>query len=535
MKIGYVAIWIGLASALSASGQVRDEGWRLVLGPSARAEVRGGADAARAVGDAESLWVRRGEAAGDVSSVLLQYDLTDLPLSNTAHAVIYYRGDAEGEGLNPSMAVYGVDPNWASDSVTMNTLPRKRERIFVTTIRDDTAWAVAFFVTDYVRKHFHEGRISFLIEMRSAPGFSKAMRFSEQPWLALAKDQTPLFDFKEIMQPVWEGDRVYNETLLPTSTDGAMARANLAFEPEHVVRVMDYGLKMTYEEGKDYVMEGRTLLLTPDSSIPFLRYDELYSAEEIPGSETLKTLDGGHLLLDAKLINDRQLCVTYDRREPWRGPVPSATDLLPRTLAKLERGESIKVVLFGDSICVGGDSSAKNDRAPYMPIWSTLAAKQLRNHYRSDVDWINPSLGGTISRWGVETVEGLAAFEKPDLAIISFGMNDGAWMSVDEFMANNQRMMDAFRAQNPDVEFILIESVLPNPRWRDLTLMEAYREAALALQGPGLAVADVWGIHAYLLERKTYWDITSNHVNHPNDFMARVYAQVISALLGANN
>ena len=40
-------------------------------------------------------------------------------------------------------------------------------------------------------------------------------------------------------------------------------------------------------------------------------------------------------------------------------------------------------------------------------------------------------------------------------------------------------------------------------------------------------------VHERLLERKNLRDTLSNNVNHPNDFMHRVYAQVaLKTLLG---
>ena len=62
--------------------------------------------------------------------------------------------------------------------------------------------------------------------------------------------------------------------------------------------------------------------------------------------------------------------------------------------------------------------------------------------------------------------------------------------------------------------------------------MIGYLEALKALEGPGVAVADMWSMHGYLLKHKTYWDMTGNHVNHPNDFLVRIYAQTLLATLG---
>ena len=46
------------------------------------------------------------------------------------------------------------------------------------------------------------------------------------------------------------------------------------------------------------------------------------------------------------------------------------------------------------------------------------------------------------------------------------------------------------------------------------------------LKCEGVAVMDVTSVHAALLERKSYRDMTGNNVNHPNDFLSRIYAQV---------
>ncbi|MPN39371.1 hypothetical protein SDC9_186899 [bioreactor metagenome] len=43
----------------------------------------------------------------------------------------------------------------------------------------------------------------------------------------------------------------------------------------------------------------------------------------------------------------------------------------------------------------------------------------------------------------------------------------------------------------------------------------------------GVVVANMTQIHKYILTRKHYRDITGNNVNHPNDFVARMYLQVL--------
>jgi hypothetical protein len=46
----------------------------------------------------------------------------------------------------------------------------------------------------------------------------------------------------------------------------------------------------------------------------------------------------------------------------------------------------------------------------------------------------------------------------------------------------------------------------------------------------GIAVADVTSLWTKALERKTFYDLTGNGVNHPNDFGHRLYAHVLIEL-----
>ena len=39
-------------------------------------------------------------------------------------------------------------------------------------------------------------------------------------------------------------------------------------------------------------------------------------------------------------------------------------------------------------------------------------------------------------------------------------------------------------------------------------------------------------MHSALLEKKRFFDMTGNNVNHPNDFLTSVYAQTILRILG---
>jgi hypothetical protein len=528
-------LWgVCLAAGLS-QGQIRDDGGRYIVQPEARAAVRGGASADKNLKDAP-VTVQRGKTADECSAILIRYDVSQVPLETPLNSVIWYKGKASGPGSNPCFAICGVQNDWDEKTVSMNTLPAKLERIEEVTVKPDVSGPVPFPVSRYVQQHLKDGKVSFLIEMRSAPGFSQQVEFSEVPSLSVVKAQTPDYELPELLRPVWKGSRMVNETAVPTSYDGKPAEANLAFIPSKIISVKNYALDKTYEEGKDYVIDGRTIRLISGSAIPFFKYEELYhnNPEAKPG--VMKTVDGGYMTFsESAFFNDKQLAVTYEHADLWDGPVPQpAKNLLPKTFQALENKKPLKLVVFGDSISVGASASGKSNRAPFMPRWGDLVADELNRVYGSAIDYLNPSLGGMRADWGKNVIDGLVAFEKPDLVILGFGMNDGASFPVEQFASNTRAMMESVRKQNPDAEFILLMSFQPNSRWRSLETMSGYLAALKGMEGPGVAVADLWSMHGYLLKNKTYWDMTGNHVNHPNDFMVRVYAQTLLAGLGVD-
>jgi len=498
----WMFLLMGVVVAGTAEARFKDQGWRYVVAPEKVEKQPGGA-------------------------VAIRYDVESLPLGTSLNSVIWYKVKAEGEGSNPSLSIWAISNDWKNG-------PQKIEQLREVTLRPDTHGNIAFMVSKYLRTHLKDGTLSFLIEPRGAPGFSQNAECSGQPSLAIVKQQSPRYDLEALLRPVWDGSRIENETLLPTSCEGKPAEANLAFVPSKIVSVKNYALDKTYREGKDYLLDGRTLRLLPDSPIPFFKYEDLYHNNPNAKPRTMKTVDGGYMTFsEGPLFNDRQLAVTYEHSKPWNGPVPQpAKKRLPKTFQTLENGKPLKLAVFGDSISDGSSASGKTIRPPFMPRWSDLVADELHRRYGSKIDYINPSLGGMTSDWGRKTVDGLVSFEKPDLVILGFGMNDAWHLSAEQFATNTKAMMASIRRQNPNAEFILLMSFQPNGKWMSPEPMRGYLDVLKGLEEPGVAVADVWSIHGYLLKHKTYWDMTGNHVNHPNDFMVRIYAQTILARLG---
>ncbi|MBQ4269425.1 MAG: SGNH/GDSL hydrolase family protein [Clostridia bacterium] len=116
-------------------------------------------------------------------------------------------------------------------------------------------------------------------------------------------------------------------------------------------------------------------------------------------------------------------------------------------------------------------------------------------------------------------------------------MNDGsAYTSAQEYYKNMAKLVEEIRAENPLCEFVVIGTMLPNANlcWKEggksvLGNQEAYLDQLKTLcnQKKGVALADITTLHKEYLTVKNYRDMTGNNINHPNDFLVRLYAQTI--------
>ena len=198
-------------------------------------------------------------------------------------------------------------------------------------------------------------------------------------------------------------------------------------------------------------------------------------------------------------------------------------------MAKLQKGEPLKLELYGDSIARGAQASgyAGLKLSPFVPIWGEMVKLGLEERFGSEVTFINPSQGGKCTDWGIENVESLVSAQKPDLVIIAFGMNDGNHsFSVDTYINNIKAMMASVRQANPDAEFILTATMLPNQyvgtAYKNQPL---YEEPLSQLAGEGVAFLNMTQTHRDLLRYKRFVDMTGDNMYHPNDFLVRWYAQ----------
>lgn len=241
------------------------------------------------------------------------------------------------------------------------------------------------------------------------------------------------------------------------------------------------------------------------------------------------------LFSEGSYFSARQILVSYlpAKSHHWAGPVPEfAQRILPNTLGKLKKQTGLKIVFYGNSIEVGYNASGLEETPPYMPVWPQLVVERLKAVYGSQITYANTSVAGRMARWGQDSVRQRVIAENPDLVVIGFGMNDGtARVAPETYREQIKGMIDSVRLANAKTEFILIAPMLANPASGFSGLQPLYKAELDKLAGKGIVVADMTGVHQELLKHKIYQDMTGNNINHPNDYLARWYAQYILGLL----
>lgn len=375
------------------------------------------------------------------------------------------------------------------------------------------------------------------------------------------------YNAKSYLSNYWEGNTVYNESVFfEQNSEGEVIDASLMYKPDTVFSVRSADLKTEYVEWQDYIIEGKKIKLTNNSRIKSISYDAKYplvpeSAEEqgkITNLSMMKLAEDEGRYIKNDHMREYQVYVTYSHSDTWSGAKPaSQLSDLKNTKQKLENGESVNIVYYGDSITSGYNASGNSERAtynreeietyydqaqhlrvaPYMPAWPTLVSTALQAKYpNASINHINRAQAGTISEWGVNNVD-LVTAKSPDLVVIAFGMNEpGNTMSLDK---NIKSIMNAVLAVNPNAEFVLASAFIPNLNAKHFVdnKLSVQEEQLYAIKTAyadkaGVAVANVNSVNKAMLDMgKKCTDLIDDDFNHPNDFAVRIYAQTVLAAL----
>ena len=339
--------------------------------------------------------------------------------------------------------------------------------------------------------------------------------------------------------PFTQADTIVNEIILPIKNGSEQPFAQLLYPTEKILSIKDVYLEKEYTNGEDWIINGRKIIIPNNSKIPYLNNNELLFSKEKKGVSLPSKKEGSFVLFsEGQLFPSYQLSVTYipNRKESnlsypktmgWKND-----NNIEKTSLKLKKGHPLKIIFYGNSIEVGGNSSGFKGVKPYMPNWTQLVVYNLRKSFSSTISFKNKSVGGKTAKWGLENAQDLVANENPDLVVIAFGMNDGtAKVPPLDFISQIKGIMKTTRLRNPECEFIVVTPMLANPLSIHSQIQEDFRYPIWELSSKGVAIADVTVWHKWLLEHKSYQDMTGNNINHPNDYLARWYAHIVSEIL----
>ncbi|MFT5473875.1 MAG: lysophospholipase L1-like esterase [Kiritimatiellia bacterium] len=330
-----------------------------------------------------------------------------------------------------------------------------------------------------------------------------------------------------------------NETVF-FSNDVDDRSARLLFKPERVLAVRPANSDALYVAGKDYEVDRDTgvIRLLPGSSIK--SYNLL---NDVSGTRRYKNRyrDGALFFHgEGAFVHDRQARVSYTYRgdalqaQPYF-PKPQA-EQLPNITKGLRDKTANRILLVGDSISVGYNASGFVDAFPHQSAFGELVVNRLKEQSGAALTLVNISRGGAGAGWGLNQLEKLTDVE-PDLAIIAFGMNDGGHtnhvQNSDRYERSLRGIIEGLRAAQPQLDIILVANMLPNAAFRPHAghFENRQRLYKLAETFDRVVVADVMAVTEALLQRKKFADISGNNLNHPNDFLHRVYADVILGVL----
>ena len=355
----------------------------------------------------------------------------------------------------------------------------------------------------------------------------------------------------------WKNSTMYNESITMMKRSSGEIYAKTLFVPTKINAVVDVYLQKEYKEGVDWewVKGTNKIKWLSGSSIPYFTDNDLSGKDskgnyipEFPAwSDGGRSRFGNALYCVSSFLYEKQICIsyTYDTAQVAKQGIKYTQyqgDKLKNTVNKLKNDEKLKVLFYGDSIFSGCDASGMYSREPYMPYMHRLIQQELSRNTKGKVQVDNLSVGGWTVENGRDALSGGVdghnysdKYKGYDLLILSFGMNN-AHTSKEEYIAATKAIVDKIKEDNPNLEVILVSCMNPNPRvgW-DVNQKNQggwLKEiAAQSKYSSYTAVVDFYAAHKSILAYKDFSATTGNNINHPNDWLIRVYAQNILAAM----
>jgi len=343
----------------------------------------------------------------------------------------------------------------------------------------------------------------------------------------------PTCNAREYIQPFWSADTIFNELVL---LSGLNSSARLMFTPKKIIKVTNYDFSKTFVENTDYSVSGNKII---------------QKSATLSATYSIKAGVKGNGQSNG-LMNvspTSWTCVSYiPDRTDWKGNaiITSKGHLLPKFLNKLNTKQAVTIEAFGMSITAGlnvsgfaGDNKNFTPTRPYMHSYVDLFGEEIGRKYNTSVNIINGSCGGKMVAWIDKYCKEMVNPNNPDLVILDMGMND-IWGTTSNaaFKASMQSCIAKIKQGCPNAEFILIGNMLPDIKspgspLNGETLMYGFLQELKSLETEGIVVFDMTTLSDTIYRRKGATHCHSNSL-HPNDYLARWYAQGLINTLNVN-
>ncbi len=379
------------------------------------------------------------------------------------------------------------------------------------------------------------------------------------------------YDINKYISPIWGGDVSYAEAaFVRQNKDGVVEPIQLLYPIDKIISVRSPDYKKIYKEGKDYkVTEDGKLEILEGSSIPALKYDKMYFSVTTDRDTWLNQNPGKGMWWWANHPNmaiihnevgtnggigmlGNTIAITYKHSAESVVSVPAdmSIDYYSKLISKLENGENVTVVSMGDSITDGWSATGKSNinLAPNTPPYNEMVVDYMKEMYpNAKITHKNIAVSGSgVADGAKEEKLKPMCDANPDLVIIAFGMNDGG-KKPGEFLSYINTILTRLENDCPNARAVVVGTCFPNPEmsWSNggNAMIKGTNDDGSPNDNFPLAFADAcvtasrkWHNAAFanvslankeMFTRKCYFDVAGSNSNHPNDYMHRVYAQVV--------
>jgi hypothetical protein len=275
-----------------------------------------------------------------------------------------------------------------------------------------------------------------------------------------------------------------------------------------------------YIEGIDYIVdyEKGEIQRTVNSSIPDYSKHILYEKKDFDHTKFTDFSNHPYFVwVDYSTKNGEKLAKPNDQRK-----------YLVNFRKKLESGQPVSIVSYGNSITAGGEASSTEFR--FQSVYGNYL-KSVFPQANFKIDDV--SIPGYSSKHGIEWWDTYIGKTSPDLVLVGWGMNDHnkGGNSPEQFRKNLVKLV-AMIKERKNAEVILYSAFPPNDNWHyGSHSMELYAAATkqAALEA-NCAYVDVYSTWMKVFKRKDQSSLLGNNINHPNNFGHWLYAQAFEAM-----